>query len=78
MCWVVGVLLLYKARTRLPWMEEGELPGGQQVRSEQREHTKDRDARNKRISTHKTLTVFAVASVITLIAGVALEQSGEL
>jgi cation:H+ antiporter len=76
-CWVVGVLLLYKARTRLPWMEEGELPGGQQVPMGTARARKDRDARNKRISTHKTLAVFAVASVITLVAGVALEQSGE-
>jgi cation:H+ antiporter len=76
-CWGAGVLLLYKARTRLPWMEEGELPGGQQVPMGTARARKDRDARNKRISTHKTLAVFAVASVITLVAGVALEQSGE-
>jgi cation:H+ antiporter len=76
-CWGAGVLLLYKARTRLPWMEKGELPGGQQVPMGTARARKDRDARNKGISTHKTLTVFAVASVITLVAGVALEQSGE-
>ncbi len=76
-CWVVGVLLLYKARTRLPWTQEGELPGGQQVPKGTARARKDRDARNKGIGTPKTLAVFAVASVITLVAGVALEQSGE-
>ena len=76
-CWVVGVLLLYKARTRLPWTEEGEPPGSQQVPKGTARARKDRDARNKGIGTPRTLAVFAVASVITLVAGVALEQSGE-
>jgi cation:H+ antiporter len=76
-CWVVGVLLLYKARTHLPWTQEGQLPGGQQVPRGTARARKDRDARNKGIGTPKTLAVFAVASVITLVAGVALEQSGE-
>src|SRR5919107_5158186 len=67
-CWVVGVLLLYKARTRLPWTQEGELPGGQQVPKGTARAHKDRHARNKGIGTPKTLVVFAVASVITLVA----------
>ena len=77
-CWVVGIVLLYKAQTRLPWSEEREPPGSQRVPKGTARARKDRDARNKGISTNQTLAFFAVASVITLVAGVALEQSGEL
>jgi cation:H+ antiporter len=76
-CWVVGVLLIYKAQTRLPWTEEGELPSSQRVPKGTARARKDRDARNKGIGTLKTLAVFAMASIITLVAGVALAQSGE-
>ena len=77
-CWVVGIVLLYKAQWRLPWSEEQEPPGSQRVPKGTARARKDRDARNKGISTTQTLVVFAVASVITLVAGVALEQSGEI
>ena len=75
-CWGAGIVLLYKAQTRLPWSEEREPPGSQRVPKGTARARKDRDARNKGISTTQTLVVFAVASVITLVAGVALEQSG--
>src|SRR5215203_2357986 len=76
-CWVVGIVLVYKAQTRLPWSEEREPPGSQRVPKGTARARKDRDARNKGISTTQTLAFFAVASIITLVAGVALEQSGE-
>ena len=53
-------------------------PGSQRVPKGTARARKDRDARNKGISTTQTLAFFAVASVITLIAGAALEQSGEI
>ena len=77
-CWVVGIVLLYEAQTRLPSSEEEELPGSQRVPKGTARARKDWDARNKGISTPKTIAVFAVASAITLVAGVALEQSGEI
>jgi cation:H+ antiporter len=77
-CWGAGIVLLYKAQTRLPWSEEREPPGSQRVPKGTARARKDRDARNKGISTNQTLAFFAVASVITLVAGVALEQSGEI
>jgi cation:H+ antiporter len=77
-CWVVGIVLVYEAQMRLPWSEEREPPGSQRVPKGTARARKDRDARNKGISTTQTLAFFAVASVITLVAGVALEQSGEL
>jgi cation:H+ antiporter len=77
-CWGVGIVLLYEAQTRLPWSEERDPPGSQRVPKGTARARKDREAHNKGISTTQTLVVFAVASVITLLAGVALEQSGEL
>src|SRR5215213_7927216 len=73
LCWGAGIVLLYKAQRRLPWSEEREPPGSQRVPKGTARARKDRDARNKGISTTQTLAFFAVASVITLIAGVALE-----
>ena len=71
-------MLLYKAQVRLPWSEEREPPGSQQVPKGTARARKDRDARNKGISKNQMLAFFAVASVITLVAEVALEQSGEI
>ena len=77
-CWGAGIVLLYEAQTRLPWSEERDPPGSQRVPKGTARTRKDREARNKGIGTTQTLLVFAGASVITLLAGVALEQSGQL
>jgi len=77
--WVVGIGMLSKARTELPWLEKGEAPGGQQAPRGTARARKERDARNKGIGgTLWLLAVFALASVVTLVAGVALERSGEV
>ena len=49
------------ATLRLPWSEEEEPPGSQRVPKGTARARKDRDARNKGISTTQTLVVFAVA-----------------
>jgi cation:H+ antiporter len=76
--WVVGIWMLSKARNELPWLEKGEAPGGQQAPRGMARARKERDARNKGIGTPWILAVFALASVVTLVAGVALERSGEV
>jgi cation:H+ antiporter len=76
--WVVGIRMLSKARTELPWLEKGEAPGGQQAPRGTARARKERDARNKGIGTSRILAVFALASVVTLVAGVTLERSGEV
>jgi cation:H+ antiporter len=53
-CWVVGIVLLYKAQRRLPWSEEREPPGSQRVPKGTARARKDRDARNKGIGTTQT------------------------
>jgi cation:H+ antiporter len=76
--WVVGIGMLSKARTELPWLEKGEAPDGQQAPRGTARARKERDARNKGIGTPRILAVFALASVVTLVAGVTLERSGEV
>jgi cation:H+ antiporter len=76
--WIVGIGLLSKARTGLPWLEKGEAPGGQQAPMGMARARKERDVSAKGIGTPRVLAVFALASVVTLGAGVALEQSGEV
>lgn len=75
--WAAGVLLLARARAGLPWQERGEAPGGQEEPRGVARTKKERDARSKGVSTLRVVAVFALASVVTLAAGVALEQSGE-
>ncbi len=75
--WVAGVLLLARARSWLPWQERGEAPGGQEEPRGVARTKKERDAHSKGVSTSRVTVVLALASAVTLAAGVALEQSGE-
>lgn len=67
--WLVGIWLINKARTDLPWQEKGYAPDtsrrgqGSQVKRE-------------KWSTTRVIIVFSSAAIITLIAGVVLEESG--
>ena len=75
--WVVGLLLLHRAGTGLPWHEGGDAPDSQ---PEPRGHSrakKDTAATEQGVSTTRAALVFAVSAVVTLIAGVVIERSGE-
>ncbi|MDQ6809683.1 MAG: sodium:calcium antiporter [Verrucomicrobiota bacterium] len=73
--WVAGLFLINRARTSLPWHSGGDAPGGQ---SKPRGHSvKQKGELAKNSSTALYLTVFGVAALVTLVAGVALEVSGE-
>jgi len=75
--WIAGVWLIAKARSGLPWHEEGVAPGGQK---EPRGHSmakKEQMAASKGVGTGRAAVVFSGAAVVTLVAGVLLEQSGE-
>jgi len=75
--WIVGLFLLDRAGRGLPWHEAGQAPDGQdKPRGHKRQHT-EQQATAHGTSTIKSATVFAVAAVVTLLAGVVLERSGD-
>jgi cation:H+ antiporter len=75
--WVVSLLLVHRAGRGLPWHESGEAPDNQEAkRGHSREKT-EQDATAKGISTAKAGVIFAVAALVTLVAGVVLERSGD-
>jgi cation:H+ antiporter len=68
--WLVGLWLINKARTDLPWQEKGRAPGTSQP-------GKDKSQKKmEKWSTRRVLLVLGVAAVVTLAAGVVLEESG--
>jgi cation:H+ antiporter len=69
--WIVGIWLLGKARTDLPWQEKGRAPDT--LHKNPGEKTKDT---TQKWSTPHVVIVFAIAAVVTLVAGVVLEESG--
>ncbi|WP_306060992.1 sodium:calcium antiporter [Natronococcus wangiae] len=74
--WVSGIWLLSKARTGLPWHEQGIPPGGQrEPRGVGR--TKNVSELGGYAASH-TATVFLLAATTTLVGGVALEWSSSI
>jgi cation:H+ antiporter len=67
--WLIGIWLISKARTDLPWHEKGQAP-----------HTIPRKNRDQKKRAHWStafiLFVFILAALITLAAGIVLERSG--
>jgi cation:H+ antiporter len=74
--WLVGLLLVRRAGTNLPWHESGHAPGSQ---AKPRGHSKsstEAAATKRGMSTGVSALLFSGAAVVTLAAGVFLEQSG--
>jgi cation:H+ antiporter len=74
--WVAG-LLLQRAGHGLPWQESGEAPDNQDPPRGHSQTTTELRATAKGVSTARSAVVFAVAALVTLIAGVVLERSGD-
>jgi cation:H+ antiporter len=75
--WLAGIYMIGKARTNLPWHQLGVLPNSQK---EQRGHSmkkKHESAIKKGVTIQRVMVVFAVCSLITLVAGVGLEVTGD-
>lgn len=75
--WIIGIYMIGKARTNLPWHKKGIAPDSQK---EPRGHSvkKKFEAAIKRgLKTPRLIVVFILCSVVTLVAGVGLEVSGE-
>src|SRR5919206_2784490 len=73
--WVVGLLLLNRARGGLPWHEQGDAPGGQKGRG-LAQAQKAQKAREQGTRTVRAAVIFALAAAATLVGGVALEEAG--
>ncbi len=71
--WIVGLYLVKRAQTGLPWHEHGNPPDGQDV---PRGHRRTL-AEKRGPSTGRASAEFAVAALVTLAAGVALERLSE-
>jgi cation:H+ antiporter len=75
--WLLGLRLIGGPGSRLPWHEGGEAPNGQEhPRGHARKQT-EKQATGKGVTTARAATVFGVAALATLVAGVTIERSGE-
>jgi cation:H+ antiporter len=75
--WLLGLWLLSRARSGLPWHEEGVAPGGQEHPQGHAKRMKAKRADEHAVSSVRAGLVFAAAALVTLAGGVALERSGE-
>ena len=75
--WVLSLLLVQRAGRDLPWHESGEAPDNQEGEKGHSAKKTEQDATSRGTSTARAATIFAVAALVTLVAGVVLERSGE-
>lgn len=75
--WVVGLFLLRRAGRSLPWHEAGQPPDGQKHPRGHRRTRVEQQASADGTSTGKAALLFAGAALVTLVAGVFLERSGD-
>jgi cation:H+ antiporter len=67
--WLIGLWLINKARTDLPWHEKGRAPNTSRLTQ-----SRGQEQREK-WSTVRVLLIFTLAALVTLAAGVVLEES---
>lgn len=65
--WVVGLILVQRAGTHLPWHEDGRAPDASPKPAPV----------TKKMSTTKAAVVFSISALATLVAGVVLERTGD-
>jgi len=75
--WVAGLVLLQRASRSLPWTDSGEAPDNQEKPKGHSQQKAEQDASTRGTSTAKSATIFGVAALVTLLAGVVLERSGD-
>ena len=75
--WAGGLWLIGRARHGLPWHEGGDAPDSQAKPHGGSQADKDHASRERGESTARTLLVFTAAAIVTLVAGVVLEDAGD-
>ena len=75
--WVAGLLLLRRAGQSLPWHESGEAPDNQEPPRGHSRKRAEHEATKRGVSTTRAALIFGAAALVTLIAGVVLERSGD-
>jgi cation:H+ antiporter len=75
--WITGLLLLRRAGSGLPWHEAGEAPDNQEHPKGHSKTRTEQQATGRGVSTMRAGVIFGVAALVTLGAGVVLEQSGD-
>ncbi len=75
--WVAGLILLQRAGRSLPWHEAGQAPDNQEHPRGHSQQQAEQTATGKGTSTAKSAAIFAAAALVTLVAGVVLERSGD-
>ncbi|MEO6997989.1 MAG: sodium:calcium antiporter [Terracoccus sp.] len=73
--WVIGLVLVQRAGHHLPWQQGGQAPHASPHQSGHRRHQPEPP--HASYSTVKAASIFAVAALATLAAGVVLERAGE-
>jgi cation:H+ antiporter len=75
--WLGGLWLIGKSRTSLPWTEKGCIPDGHQKSGSQESIQNGDTSPKNKVSTTRSVTVFVLAGIVTLVCGVVLEQAGD-
>jgi cation:H+ antiporter len=76
--WIIGVWLIGRANKGLPWHDNaGDAPDTQVKPKGHSKETKEHASSKQAISTTRTVVVFLVAAIVTLVAGVVLERAGD-
>ncbi|MGN6606921.1 MAG: sodium:calcium antiporter [Jatrophihabitans sp.] len=76
--WVIGLLLINRASSSLPWSDSGDAPDTQPEERGVRRKKKESAATKRGVSTARAALVFGVAAVATLVCGVLMERSGDV
>jgi cation:H+ antiporter len=76
--WVLGILIVNRAGKGLPWENRGEAPDGQERPRGHARALAEARAAEAGVATWHAALVFAAAALLTLVAGVTIERSGEL
>lgn len=74
--WFIGLLLVNRAGKGMSWYNDGQAPGSQPEPMGHSRAIQEQMAASTGISTTKAAVLFITASLVTLVAGVALERSG--